>query len=68
MTLQQTKKRIAKVYPHEWLFKCVWRSTAVKIKVGATNLNQAELRAWGTVSRMEGGNDCLEVKLIQQLR
>lgn len=55
-------------YPHEWLFKAEWRSTAIKFKVGAVRLKQAIKRAEGLVSKMEGGADCLEIKLVHQIR
>lgn len=57
-----------KGYPHEWVFKAEWRSTAIKFKVEAQNEAQAIKRAEGTVLRMEGGKDCLSVTIINQIR
>lgn len=62
------RKREPHEYPHEWVFKLEWRSTAMKVKIAGMNLKQAELRAWGTVSRLEGGGDCLSVRVVEQLR
>lgn len=56
------------VYSHEWLFKAEWSGTAMKFKVGATNLKQAIKRAEGQISRMEGGMSCLSVAMVSQLR
>lgn len=57
-----------KIYPHEWVFKCSWRGTALNIVVGGMSLKQAQMRAEGRVLKMEGGVHCMEVKPIQQLR
>ena len=51
---------------HEYVFKAEWPSTALKIRVEALNYKQAEQRAWGRVSRMEGGMDCLKITFISQ--
>jgi hypothetical protein len=55
-------------YPHEYLFKASWRATSLMFKVEAQNEAQAYKRAEGKVFRMEGGVNCMEVKLISQLR
>lgn len=46
-----------------WVFKCDWDATSVTIKVEATNEKQAEYKAWGYVSRKEGGDGCQRITL-----
>lgn len=55
-------------YKHEWLAKAIWSGTAMKFKVEAQNEAQAWHRAWGRVSRMQGGDSCLKVELLHQIR
>ena len=58
---------MSKSTQHTFLFKAQWDATALKLVVEAPNLKAATLKAWGKVSRMEGGMSCLKVSLIQQL-
>jgi hypothetical protein len=55
-------------YKHEWVAKAEWRATALRFKIEAHNEKQAWHRAWGKVSRMEGGAECLKVILERQIR
>ena len=50
----------------EWICRCIWRSTATNIIVSARDEQEAKDRAWKRVSRMEGGDMALEVKVIKQ--
>lgn len=49
-----------------FVFKASWRSTAMTLKIQAKSLKQATVRAWGTVSKMQGGMDCLSITFIEQ--
>lgn len=56
-------KNIPQSYP-TFLVKCMWRSTAVTLKIRAKD----ELGAWDIaakqVKRMFGGMSCLEIKIL----
>jgi hypothetical protein len=54
--------------PHEWVAKAIWHSTALYLRVGAKDEAKAWSKAWGIVSRKEGGSMCLKVELVRQIR
>lgn len=55
-------------YTHEWLFKAVWRATALTFKVEAKNEKHAWKRAQTQVLRMQGARACEDIVLIRQIR
>jgi hypothetical protein len=59
--------RTKSLAPHAWVFKAIWRATAVRLVVDARNLGHAWKRAESIVRRMEGGSSCLEITCIRQI-
>lgn len=55
-------------HPHTYVFKAMWRSTALLLKVDAKSPDHAQRLAEGRVLRMEGGSCCENVVLIRQIR
>jgi len=56
--------------PPKWptfLCKCMWRNTAVIIKVQARDEIKAWDAAWKKVAKMEGGMSCIEVKIVGRI-
>jgi hypothetical protein len=47
-----------------WRVKAMWRATSVVLLVNAKDENDAWDRAWKRVARTEGGDMCLEVKVL----
>jgi hypothetical protein len=62
--LMKTKKSRASSPYFHWLFKLVWRSTSLTLKVPGKDLSDAEKRLQGLVRRMEGGSEILEIRFM----
>lgn len=52
--------------PKRYLVKAMWQGTAMKFWVEALNRKQAWHRAWGQVSRADGGDTCLSVEILEE--
>lgn len=61
-----TKSKVPPKLP-EWVVKASWDATSMKFKVYAKNEVDAWNRAWKRVSRMEGGDSCLKVVVLNQV-
>lgn len=64
MNKSKVKAKLPEKWP-EWICKCVWDATAVKIVVEAKDEAMAWDRAWKRVARTEGGDSCLQVKVLR---
>lgn len=59
--------KMSKKLPPTWptyLCKCMWRNTAITIKIQARDEDHAWDLAWKRVAKQEGGMSCLEVKIV----
>ena len=61
------ERKKPKVYPHRWVFKASWPSTAMTFKMDGRNVAHAKDRAWLHISRQPGGDLCLTVEPLEQL-
>lgn len=62
-SMRQSKRQLPTSYP-TFLVKCVWRATALKLKIKAKDEDAAWDQAAKLVKKMEGGLGCLEIKVL----
>lgn len=48
----------------EWIVKCSWRATAIRLKIRAKDEQEAWDKASKQVLRMEGGQWCHEIEVL----
>lgn len=53
---------------HTYLFRAEWHATAKLFRVVAKNEEEAIVKAEKAVLRMEGGNRCLNVRLLRMVK
>lgn len=58
--IQESTKR-----KHVYLWKAMWRGTALSFRVTAVDEDEAFLKATRRVKRMQGGDSCLDLVLTR---